>query len=71
MSVPDTALGTVKRTLRVTKWLSMTPAVGVCTACNPYRYVFLVERRTSGNAIRLLLEEALQHRAQKDSGVQS
>jgi hypothetical protein len=29
------------------------------------------ERRTRGNAIRLLLEEALQHRAQKDSGVQS
>jgi hypothetical protein len=22
-----------KRVLRVTKWLSMTPAVGVCTAC--------------------------------------
>jgi len=23
-----------KRNLRVTKWLSSTPAVGVCTACN-------------------------------------
>jgi hypothetical protein len=26
--------GMLKRTLRVTKWLSMTPAVGVCTACD-------------------------------------
>jgi hypothetical protein len=26
--------GTVKRNLRVTKWLSTTPAVGVCTACS-------------------------------------
>jgi hypothetical protein len=23
-----------KRNLRVTKWLSMTPAVGVCTSCS-------------------------------------
>jgi hypothetical protein len=23
-----------KRNLRVTKWLAMTPAIGVCTACN-------------------------------------
>ena len=24
----------IKRNLRVIKWLSMTPAVGVCTVCN-------------------------------------
>jgi hypothetical protein len=30
----EMGLVTVKRNLRVTKWLSSTPAVGVCTTCS-------------------------------------
>jgi hypothetical protein len=28
------AVEPTKRNLKVTKWLSLTPAVGICTACN-------------------------------------
>jgi hypothetical protein len=59
----------IQRRLRLVKWLSMTPAVGVCTLCSWESKVPMSALRTSAEAQASLQEQFDRHKCEPaDSG---
>jgi hypothetical protein len=57
-----------RRNLRVTKWLSTTPAVGVCTACSQEFKVPMTALSRVTDAQASLLQQFDQHKCESKVG---